>query len=65
MLLARPSLMRTSARSLAGLGRNPSQQFARRTYAATHEVKKSSDLPWLVLVQLRFGVAQHVPNVEA
>ncbi|KAL3493399.1 hypothetical protein BJX62DRAFT_235232 [Aspergillus germanicus] len=49
MLLARSSLMRTSARSLAGLGRTPSQQFARRTYAATHEVKKSSDLPWAII----------------
>ncbi|KAL2847726.1 hypothetical protein BJX68DRAFT_268115 [Aspergillus pseudodeflectus] len=48
MLLARPTLMRTSARSVASLGRNPSQQFARRTYAASHEVKKSSDLPWAI-----------------
>ncbi|KAL2819762.1 hypothetical protein BJX63DRAFT_381638 [Aspergillus granulosus] len=49
MFFARPALMRTPVRGLAGLGRIPTQQFARRTYATAHEVKKSSDLPWAII----------------
>ncbi|KAL3455880.1 hypothetical protein BJX64DRAFT_294612 [Aspergillus heterothallicus] len=49
MFFARPVVMRISNRCLAGLGRNPTQQFARRAYAATHEVKKGSDLPWAIV----------------
>ncbi|KAL2870683.1 uncharacterized protein BJX67DRAFT_378017 [Aspergillus lucknowensis] len=49
MFLVRPVAMRTFAGGIASLRGNPTQQFARRSYAATHEVKKSSDLPWTIV----------------
>ncbi|PYH85711.1 hypothetical protein BO82DRAFT_389342 [Aspergillus uvarum CBS 121591] len=50
MVLARPQILRASARALGTVRRQvPTQQFARRTYAqATESTNKSSDLPWLI-----------------
>ncbi|OOF99205.1 hypothetical protein ASPCADRAFT_204870 [Aspergillus carbonarius ITEM 5010] len=53
MVLARPHVLRASARAVgAGIGvaarRPPTQQFARRTYAQSHDAPKSSDMPWLI-----------------
>ncbi|PYI11491.1 hypothetical protein BO78DRAFT_393426 [Aspergillus sclerotiicarbonarius CBS 121057] len=53
MVLARPHILRASARAVgAGIGvaarRPPTQQFARRTYATSHDAPKSSDMLWLI-----------------
>ncbi|OJK01438.1 hypothetical protein ASPACDRAFT_77182 [Aspergillus aculeatus ATCC 16872] len=50
MVLARPQILRASARALGTVRQTvPTQQFARRTYAqAAESTNKSSDLPWLI-----------------
>ncbi|PWY68458.1 hypothetical protein BO70DRAFT_356169 [Aspergillus heteromorphus CBS 117.55] len=49
MVLARPHILRASARAVGIAARRPpTRQFARRTYAQSHEAPKSSDLPWLI-----------------
>ncbi|GLA28290.1 hypothetical protein AnigIFM63326_005861 [Aspergillus niger] len=60
MVLARPHILRASARAVgAGINvaarRPPTQQFARRGYAQSHDAPKSSDLPWLI-ASLGLGV---------
>ncbi|RAL01300.1 uncharacterized protein BO80DRAFT_424855 [Aspergillus ibericus CBS 121593] len=49
MVLARPHILRASARAVGVAARRPpTQQFARRTYAQSHDAPKSSDMPWLI-----------------
>ncbi|PTU24514.1 hypothetical protein P175DRAFT_0497648 [Aspergillus ochraceoroseus IBT 24754] len=49
MVLARAAIVRASVRGINAIGRNPTQQIGRRTYAAAYKTRKTSDMPWMLI----------------